>query len=393
MPETSRDYLDTAKKLLSFVGEASTASVLAVDTEFIRERSFFPQLCLLQLATPERSIIVDPLALADLSPLKGLFTNSQIVKVFHAGDQDLEIIYHTLSVVPQPLFDTQIAAELLGMPQQSSLRNLVREFAGIRLSKADSFSNWDSRPLTGSQIRYALDDVRYLPHIYTKMHAQLEELGRSQWLEEDFAALADEDRYSIHPEQAWRKVKHSSSLNPTQLGVLKELAATRDQLAMNRNLPRKWVVADELLLEIARVSPTSTEELFHLRGAENQLGQHWSREILAAVKRGLELDPGELPQRRHPVFRNATNAAANDLLRAVVNQRSRDNRVTPSMLVNKDELVRLAAGERTGLRILTGWRYKLVGEELLRLLSGSLTLRLQGSAIEVKPSARRSRRP
>ncbi|MDR1358809.1 MAG: ribonuclease D [Coriobacteriales bacterium] len=389
MPETSRDYLDTTRKLLSFVREASTASVLAVDTEFIRERSFFPQLCLLQLATPERSAIVDPLALTDLSPLRELFAAEHIVKVFHAGEQDLEIIYHTLSLVPEPLFDTQIAAELLGMPQQSSLRNLVREFAGVRLTKGDSFSNWDSRPLTGSQIRYALDDVRYLPRIYTRMHSQLEELGRLQWLEEDFAALADEDSYTVHPEQAWRKVKHASSLNPTQLGVLKEVATTRDLLAMNRNLPRKWVVADELLLEIARVSPKSTEELFHLRGAENQLGQHWSREILAAVKRGLELSPEELPRRKHPVFRNAANAAANDLLRAVVNQRSRDNRVTPSMLVNKDELVRLAAGEREGLRILTGWRYKLVGAELLRLLSGSLSLRLRGPVIEVTPTAGR----
>lgn len=385
MPKTDHNYLDTTEKLQSFVKEAKSASILAVDTEFIRERTFYPQLCLIQLAIPNRSVIVDPLAVNDLSPLKTLFSSEHIVKIFHAADQDLEIIYHNLSLIPQPLFDTQIAAELLGMPQQSSLRSIVREFAGTRLSKTDSFSNWNSRPLSDSQISYALDDVRYLPRIYTKMHDQLKELGRLQWLEEDFAALTDEQRYIVHPEQAWRRVKHSASLNQKQLGVLKEVAATRDMIAMKRDLPRKWIVTDELLLEIARLSPQSTEELFRLRGAENQLGRHWSREMIAAVKRGLALSSEELPLRNHPVFRNASNAAANDMLRTLINQRSRDNQVTPSMLVNKDELVRLAAGERNGLRILTGWRYKLVGAELLRLLDGDLTLRLKDSTVEVTP--------
>ncbi len=386
MSETKRNYLDTTEALVLFIEEAKKSTVLAIDTEFIRERTFFPQLCLLQLATPERSVIVDPLAIADLSPLRELFLSEEIVKIFHAGDQDLEIIYHNLSLVPQPLFDTQLAAELLGMPQQSSLRNLVREFAGVRLSKNDSFSNWNVRPLTDSQVCYALDDVRYLPRIYTKMYDRLEQLGRLQWLEEDFAALADEERYIMHPDQAWRRVKHSSTLGPVQLGVLKEVTATRDMIAMKRDLPRKWIVTDELLVEIARLSPRSTEELFHLRGAENQLGRHWSREILAAVERGLQLSPDQLPQRNRPVFRTAANAAANDMLRTLINQRSRDNQVTPSMLVNKDELVRLAAGEREGLKILTGWRYKLVGAELLKLLDGKLTLRLDGSVVEVTSS-------
>lgn len=377
----SRDYIDTTEKLLHFVREASTASVLAVDTEFIRERTFFPQLCLLQLATDQRSVIVDPLALDDLSPLKELFLSPHIVKVFHAGDQDLEIIYQTLALVPQPFFDTQLAAELLGMPQQSSLSNLVREFTGVRLSKTDSFSTWNLRPLTDSQVSYALDDVRYLPQIYTQMYDQLEQLGRLEWLEEDFAARTDEQRYCTSPQKAWQKVKHASSLNAAQLGVLMEVAAVRDSIAIKRNLPRKWVVTDELLVEIARLSPQNKEELFHLRGAENQLGRHWGEEILAAVKRGLELSPEELPERKNSMFRSATNAAASDLLRALVNQRARDNQVTPSMLVNKEELVRLAAGEREGLRILTGWRYKIVGAELLLLLEGSLALRLEGTTV------------
>ncbi|MCL2528871.1 MAG: ribonuclease D, partial [Coriobacteriia bacterium] len=384
LSETSRDYLDTSEKLALFIEEASAASVLAVDTEFIRERTFFPQLCLLQLATPERSVIVDPLALEDISPLKGLFLSPDIVKVFHAGEQDLELIYHYLTLIPEPLFDIQLAAELLGMPQQASLRTLVREFAGVRLSKALSFSEWNYRPLTDTQIEYALDDVRYLPRIYQKMYDQLEQLGRLEWLEEDFAALADVDRYCSHPDLSWRKIKHSSSLSHAQLGVLKEVAVTRDLIASKRNLPRKWIVTDELLIEIARLSPTNTRDLFHLRGAESQLGHHWSGEILDAVERGLNLTPEQLPKRGHPSFRIATNPAANDLLRALINQRARDNQVTPSMLVNKDELAGLASGEREGLRILTGWRYKLVGAELLELLDGNLTMRLEGNSIEVK---------
>ncbi|MDR2035620.1 MAG: ribonuclease D [Coriobacteriales bacterium] len=383
MNHSNRDYLDTPSQLHSFVSEASRASVLAVDTEFIRERTYFPQLCLMQLATPERSVIVDPLALKDLSPLKELFLSEHIVKVFHAGEQDLEIINHYLSLIPQPLFDIQLAAELLGMPQQSSLRTLVREFANIRLSKTVSFSDWNNRPLSESQISYALDDVRYLPSIYLKMHDSLKQLGRLEWLQEDFAALADTSRYLPQPELAWRKIRHSSSLTRVQLGVLQEVTMTRDLIAMKRNLPKKWIVTDELLIEISRLSPTSIEELFHLRGAENQLGQHWSHELLAAVKRGLEISPEQLPDRKHPSIRLAANAAANDMLRVLVNQRARDNQVTPSMLANKEELVRLAAGEREGLRILTGWRYKLVGGELLQLLDGNLTIRLKGNSLKV----------
>ncbi|MCL2806830.1 MAG: ribonuclease D [Coriobacteriia bacterium] len=378
-----QDYLDTPAKLLSFVEEASLATVLAVDTEFIRERSFFPQLCLVQLATPKRSVIVDPLALTNLSPLKDLFLSERIIKVFHAAEQDIEIIYHHLSLIPQPLFDIQLAAELLGMPQQSSLRTLVREFSKVRLAKTVSLSNWNSRPLAHSQIEYALDDVRYLPRIYSSMYDQLEQLGRLEWLEEDFAALGDTKRYQVHPEQSWRKIKHSSSLSSAQLGVLVEVAAARDTIAKSRDLPRKRILSDELVLEIARLSPLCLDELFSLRGAESQLGSHWGNEILSAVLRGLEMPPERLPKRNQPSFRAQSNAAANDLLRTLVNQRSRDNQVTASMLVNKDELIRLANGEREGLRILTGWRYKLVGAELLKLLEGKLTLRLEGSSVEV----------
>lgn len=383
MPETDRDYLDTPQKLLSFIEQARTSPLLAIDTEFIRERTFYPQLCLLQLATAERSVIVDPLACADLSPLNELFLSKEIIKVFHAADQDLEIIYHYLSLIPQPLFDVQLAAELLGMPQQSSLRTLAKEFAGVRLSKTVSFSNWNNRPLSSSQRDYALDDVRYLPNMYQTMQSQLEKLNRLEWLEEDFAALADENRYRIQPEEAWRKVRHSSSLTGSQLGVLKEVATARDLIAIKRDLPKKWIITDELLVEVARLSPKNTEELFSLRGAKNQLGNHWSDEILAAVERGLSLSPEQLPKRNTTPFRMTTNAAANDMLRALINQRARDNQVTSSMLVNKDELLRLAAGEREDLRILTGWRYHLVGGELLELLEGKLTLSLLGNRIEV----------
>lgn len=382
LSHTHQNYLDTKEKLAVFAEEAKKSPLLAVDTEFLRERSFFPQLCLLQFATSDRSVILDPLVGLDLSSLQELLIAPHITKIFHAGKQDLEIIYHNLSVIPLPLFDTQLAAELLGMPQQTSLRNLVREFIGVNLNKSDSFSNWSSRPLTESQIRYALDDVRYLPQVYTKMHELLERKGRLEWLEEDFAALANEERYIIQPERAWKRVKHSSSLTPQQLGVLKETAEVRERIAIKRNLPRKWIISDELLVEIARLAPRTQEELFHLRGAENQLGKQGAREMLSAVKRGSALKSSELPERKHPTFRTAACAAACDLMRTLVNQRARDNQVTSAMLANKDELLRLASGEREGLRILTGWRYTLVGAELLELLEGKLSLKLSGETVK-----------
>jgi ribonuclease D len=338
----------------------------------------------LQLATDQRCAIIDPLTIKNLRALIPLFTKTETVKVFHAGIQDLEIILQELELVPSPIFDTQLAAELLGISQQTSLSTIVKTYCEVKLDKSDSYTDWAERPLKPTQISYALDDVRYLPYIYAKMQAKLDELGRSTWLQEDFDAMSDADRYRVLPEDAWKKVKHSSKLTLQQLGVLREVAACRERIAARRNLPRKWVVSDELLVEIARISPQNHNELYHLRGAQNQLGENWACEILKAVHRGVELSEEQLPVRKGVVIRSSSHVAAHDMMRVLLNQRARDNRISQSMLANKDDLVRLANGQREGIKLLVGWRYKLIGKELLELLEGNLTLRLDNDKVEVE---------
>jgi ribonuclease D len=376
-------YITTSGQLRNLSEQALTATAVAIDTEFIREKTFWPKLCLLQLAFDQHSVIIDPLRVTDLSPLAALLTAPGIVKVFHSSEQDLEIIFHKLGLVPNPLFDTQVAAELLGMAQQVSLSTLVREYCGIRLSKADSFTDWQARPLTNSQKQYALDDVRYLPRIYHDMHSQLSALGRLSWLEEDFAALGTESRYRPNPDMAWQRVKHASTLTQRQLGILQELAKSREEIAMYRDLPRRWVVSDELLVQIAKTSPQNLQELHRLRGAQNQLGRRWGNAMLQAVQRGLSLVPEQLPERKGLQIGAVCASAAVDLLRSLLNQRARQNGITAAMLANKDDLLRLASGQRANIKVLEGWRYQIVGRELLELMEGTLSLRIQGEELEV----------
>ncbi|MDR2673182.1 MAG: ribonuclease D [Coriobacteriales bacterium] len=377
------DYIKDRAHLRDYVAQTQGTPILAIDTEFIREKTYWPNLCLIQLATEEHTALVDPLLVDDLSPLQELFADQQTVKVFHSGDQDLEIIYQRLHMLPSPVFDTQLAAEILGMSQQVSLLVLVNDYCGVNLDKADSFTDWNVRPLSDSQISYAVDDVRYLPQIYKDMRARLCAMDRLSWLEEDFREMCDESRYIVDPNQAWQRVKRSSTITGQRLGVLRELAFTRETIAMRRNLPRKWIATDELLIAIARLCPLSIEELHHLRGAQNQLGHNWGMEIIKAVKRGLALPSQQLPQRGGTAFKTASYAPSIDLMRTLLRWRAKQNHITQAMLANKEDLVKLAAGQRHGIKVLSGWRNKLVGQELLDLLDGKLSLHMDGGQLVV----------
>ncbi|MDR2587495.1 MAG: ribonuclease D [Coriobacteriales bacterium] len=376
-------YIDTQQALEDFVVQCTAATTLAIDTEFLREKTYYPQLCLLQLATESQVAIIDPLASLDLQTLVPLFTDERITKVFHAGDQDRLILYQALGTITKPVFDTQRAALLLGLPEQMSLVTLVRHYHGISLEKGESFSDWLRRPLAPAQLAYAADDVRYLPDIYNTMVSELKSRGRLTWLNDDFRAMEDEELYRVDCEEVWKKLKGISSLKSSQLATVRAVASWREHLAQQRNLPRKWILTDELLVEVARKQPTSLEELFQIRGIKDRLGMRWSQEMLASVAAAGEQAPGAWPVREQTQGRRASTTAKLDLMNALLHHRAKELHIASSFLTNRDELVSLAAGTRKGLMILKGWRRELIGDELLRLLDGELSLALDGEELKV----------
>jgi ribonuclease D len=264
-----------------------------------------------------------------------------------------------------------------------SLVALVKHFCGINLRKGESFSDWSQRPLTKTQLDYALDDVRYLPAIYEKLVADLTASGRLEWLKEDFRAMEDEERYRTDIREVWRKLKGVSSLGGSKLATVREVAAWREAVAQKRNLPRKWIIPDDLLVEVAKREPDSLEALFHIRGLKERLGKNWSKELLKAVSEGRRQLPSEWPVRERPTSVDSSVTARLDLMNALLHHRARELRIASSFLVSHDELVQLAAGRREGLQVLRGWRRALIGDELLRLLAGEVLLSLTDRELKV----------
>lgn len=382
-------YVTDTQGLVDLVGRLREAPAVAVDTEFMRERTYFAKLCLIQLASDDIAAIVDPLTIEDLSALRELMADRKVVKVFHAGSQDLEIFFRLLGEAAAPLFDTQVAATLAGFPQQVGYGALVKEMMGVALDKGDTYTDWAKRPLSDTQVEYALNDVRYLPEMFRRLTAELEREGRLSWLAADFGRMEDPATYACLPSEQWRRVKRVSSLNRRQLAVAREVAAWRELEAQRRDIPKRWVLGDESIVEIARRAPKTAEELAAIRGVPDKIGRGAQKGVLEAVLRGVSVPEAELPviaKRRRP---QGDVDGAVDLMIALVRTRAREHGVAMPLLASRDDLERLAAGEREASPLLEGWRRTMVGDELLALLDGTLTMRLdEGSLVIEAPSAK-----
>jgi ribonuclease D len=361
------------------------AGEVGFDTEFVGERTYFPRLCLIQLGTEDAAVAVDPIAVGDLSPLEELLFDPSVLKLVHAGWQDLKIVFQRTGRVPAPVFDTQIAAALLGMPAQASYASVVREFLGVDVKKGHSYSDWSARPLSPSQLAYALDDVRYLPALHDRMTGRLRREGRISWIEPEIDALTSPASYASDPEEEYRRVKGWTALDRRRLAVLRALIAWREREAMRRDVPRRRVLADESALAIARSRPADEEALRRVRGLEWKIGGGSSTAVLAAVREALALPEDRLPEAPPSRPRgNGDRSSVVALLGALVRSRSRVHRVAPEVLTNAEELERLAAGERDGIAVLSGWRFDLVGKELLALLDGKVSLVVNGREVVVE---------
>lgn len=371
--------------LREFCQTVADAPFVAVDTEFMRERTFWPKLCLIQIAGPEVAVAVDPLADGiDLAPLLAVLTAPAIVKVFHAARQDLEIFYHLMGQLPAPVFDTQVAAMVCGFGDQVGYETLAAKLAKAKLDKASRFTDWSVRPLSRRQIEYALSDVTHLREIYRKLKRKLETSRRSDWLGEEMATLTDPATYWTEPMDAYRRLK-TRAVNGRFLAILRELAAWREREAQHRDAPRAWVLRDEALLEIAHHAPTTTEALALTRGLGRKFAEGQSgAQVLAAVRRGLELPEKDLPvavPRREPP-RGAGPVA--DLLKVLLKLKCEQEDVAQKLVASADDLEALAvSGEAAEVAALHGWRRALFGEAALRLRDGRIALAVRDGKLAV----------
>lgn len=365
-------FITSQDELVSFVQGIQSSSVLAIDTEFLREKTYYPRLCLLQLATDTCIAIVDPFRVTELGLLADCMSNPHITKIIHAGTQDIEIILREIGVMPKPLFDTQIAATLMGQVQQIGYGSLVSSVLGINLKKVDSFTDWSRRPLTKSQIQYAADDVRYLPALYKRMTTELEQLQRLDWLDEEFASLTDVSKYEIDNRERFRRLKRVSQLTRRQLSAAREVASWREQKAQLRDIPRKWVITDEQVIEACKREARTIDELFMVRGIAEKLSTRDAREIVNRISRGLDLPKEQMPTLDKPSKNEANVETEVDAMNALVRLRARENSIAMQTLADHGDLADVARGHDAP--VLHGWRRKIVGNELLDFLEGRIAL-------------------
>ncbi len=360
------------------------APFIAVDTEFMREQTFWPKLCLVQIAADGTEVLIDSQAPAlDLTPLFDLMVNEKVVKVFHSARQDIEIVHHLAGVIPHPIFDTQVAAMVCGFGEAVSYSMLVKRLLNRNLDKTSRFTDWSRRPLSERQLTYALGDVIYLRDLYPKVKAQLDQSERASWLNEEMAVLTDPATYQLHPEQAWKRLKMRIK-TPKALAVLMELAAWREREAQTQDVPRARILKDEALYDIASQTPRSQDDLGSLRTLHNGFARSSrGRAVLEAVSRGLERDPKTIPpiERGEPMPPEAQ--AVVDLLRVLLKATAGRHGVAPKLIATSDELEEVARSDDMDVPVLRGWRKKLFGEAALALKRGELALAIKDGEVTV----------
>ncbi len=383
LPQT----LTTTAALAEFCNRASEVDYVTVDTEFLRERTYFAQLCLVQLALPgtdeKDAVLVDPLADGmSLEPLYDLFRNENVVKVFHAARQDLEIFHIEGDVLPTPLFDTQIAAMVCGFGEQVGYETLVRKIAKSSLDKSSRFTDWSRRPLSDAQQNYAIGDVTFLRQIYEFLSAELKKSGRNAWVDEEMQTLTNRDAYIVDPENAWRRLKARTNSGKF-MACLKELAKFREELAQSRNIPRNRVVKDDALMELASTKPKSHSDLSKSRLLLREARKGEIADgILAAVARGMAMDPADYPALPKARDRSKLNPALADLLRVLLKAKAEDAGVAPKLIASTSDLDDIASGARDGLWA-HGWRLEAFGQDALRLCNGEIALSAKGQSVKV----------
>jgi ribonuclease D len=376
--------IETTAELAAACETLASGEYLTIDTEFLRETTFWPQLCLIQMAGPDIAVIVDPMAKdIDLAPFFELMANTDVVKVFHAARQDIEIIYNLGKLIPHPIFDTQVAAMVCGFGDSVSYDQLVSRIKNVHIDKSSRFTDWSRRPLSEKQLDYALADVTHLRDVYLHLKAELEREGRSLWLTEEMAILEAKETYDIHPDDAWQRLKMRLK-KPIELAVLQKVAAWREREARNRNVPRGRILKDDGLYEIAQQQPKDMEALSRLR----TIPKGWERSaagtaILEAVNAALELPKADMPKLPRQNQAPEGAQAAGEMLKVLLKLIAEKQGVAAKIIANSEDLERIASeGQNADVGALKGWRRELFGDTALKLINGEVALRFVDRKIE-----------
>ncbi len=379
LPEHS--WVDTEDGLSVLCQSLADAPYLILDTEFLRERTYRPELCLIQVKYQEVLACIDAIAIKDLTPFYNLLHDRGIEKVFHAASQDLEIFYLESKKVPGPLFDTQVAAPLLGHPEQIGYANLVQERLHIELSKSQTRADWTRRPLSESQVAYALDDVIHLEKLYLTMKDELDEAGRLSWLDEDFNAAEDPEKYLQPAKLRWRKVRNIQRYKGSTLSIIQTLATWRELKAREINQPRNWLMKDDVLCTLAQQKPESVKDLAHIRGLDRKTKDRFGGELLEQIATAKSQPPEPLPAFVKKTKLTPQRAATVQLLNAWVHQRAGDLSIAATTLTPQKTLEKMVCGD--GRSALEGWRDRLIGDDLEALLDGTASVQATQNGIKL----------
>jgi len=377
------EYISTKDQLNVICNQFKNSPYLIIDTEFIRQTTYYPILALLQVYDGKTIALIDPVAIEDLSPLFDICFDPNIVKVLHSARQDMEIFYHICGKLPTPIFDTQIAAALLGYGSQIGYAALAKSILNIELDKSQTRTDWLKRPLSKKQLEYAGNDVLYLEQIYKVQRQQLLEQERLSWLENDFNFLTEKETYKVDKLNLWKKIRGYNRLKPEQLVILQYLVSWREDLAIEKNMTRKKVIHDDFLLEIAIQKPTQNSDLANFQCLSERLIRQYGKTIIELVNQALNSPREHWPKQPTRVQLNQQQDAMTDCLMAINHLCADNNNISPNCLCNRKELEKLVLGKRS-LGILSGWRFELAGKQLLAFLNGDKSLSVLHDQLSVQ---------
>ncbi len=375
--------IENQKKLDDFCASLKGAPFITIDTEFLREKTYYPKLCLIQMSGPDKEAkAIDPLNTGlDLSPVYDLLFDETILKIFHAGRQDLEIFFKETGKVVGPFFDTQIAAMVCGYGDSVGYQGLVQNLTGAQMDKSSQYTNWAQRPLSEKQINYALGDVTHLVDIYLKLAEELDARGRTEWVFQEEEILGDPATYENDPYKAWERIKIRSA-RPKNLAVLRAVSAWREERAQDKDLPKTWIMRDETLADIASQIPQNVEQLKKIRNMSADMAAgHVGKTILSLIKQTLESDKKDWPQPEKKRTLHSSAAATADILRMLLKVQCLRNDVATKLVASKEDIEQLAMEDKPDIPAMRGWRYEVFGKDALALKNGDLAIGLKGNKI------------
>ena len=377
-------YLESNEQLAAFCDKIRNAGYCVIDTEFVRDKTYYAVLALIQIASEKHMACIDPLAIDNFDPLVALLQNQDLIKVFHSPSQDLEILFQRFSCMPQPVFDTQLAAAVLGYDHQVGYADLVNQITGVKLDKKHTRANWSRRPLSQDEINYAMDDVRYLIPVYKTLITELVDKNRYPWIEDDLLAMTSISNYQSETADLWRRLKGVQKLKGVELQIARHLCQWREQMAQQKNLPRRWVVKDNLIIEIARLKPAKTTDMDSIRDINERFIDKHGNRLLEIVATAQNSSQSDWPQHDVKQSLSTPQQALGDCLMALCRIIAQDNQIAVAALTTRRDIDNLIT-DRKNSRLSQGWRFSVAGEKLLDFIYGQSVLSVNGKRIQLSP--------